>query len=66
MAACLGPAFEVTAGVRQGCVAAPMLFNVFMDHVIKKALSRMPDDCRVHKKLLPPVNWRWVKESDGT
>jgi hypothetical protein len=24
----LGPAFEVTAGIRQGCVAAPMLFNV--------------------------------------
>jgi hypothetical protein len=48
----LGPAFEVTAGVRQGCVAAPMLFNVFMDHVIKKALSRMPDDCGVHLHVL--------------
>ncbi len=44
----LGPAFEVTAGVRQGCVAAPMLFNVFMDHVMTKALSCMPDDCGVH------------------
>jgi hypothetical protein len=40
------------AGVRQGCVAAPMLFNVFMDHVNKKALSRMPDDCRVHIHVL--------------
>jgi hypothetical protein len=24
----VGPAFEVAAGVRQGCVAAPMLFNI--------------------------------------
>lgn len=48
----LGPAFEVTAGVRQGCVAAPMLFNVFIDHVIRKALSRMPDDCGVRIHVL--------------
>ena len=44
----VGPAFEVTAGVRQGCVAAPMLFNIFMDHVVKKALNRMPEGCGVH------------------
>jgi hypothetical protein len=33
-------------------VAAPMLFNVFMDHVIRKALSRMPDGCGVHIHVL--------------
>ena len=43
----VGPAFEVKAGVRQGCVIAPMLFNIFMDFVIKKALERMPKGCGV-------------------
>jgi hypothetical protein len=43
----LGPAFDVTAGVRQGCVAAPMLFSVLMDYV-----SRMPDGCGVHIHVL--------------
>ena len=41
----LGPEFEVTAGVRQGCVIAPTLFNVFIDMVVRKALMRMPENC---------------------
>jgi hypothetical protein len=43
----LGPAFDANAGVRQGCVAVPMLFNVLMDYV-----SRMPDGCGVHIHVL--------------
>ena len=42
----VGSAFGVTAVVRQGCVAAPMLFNVFMDHIVKQALERMPAGCQ--------------------
>ena len=34
-------AFQTVAGVRQGCVIAPMLFNVFMDFVLKEGLARM-------------------------
>jgi Reverse transcriptase (RNA-dependent DNA polymerase) len=46
----VGPRFHVVAGVRQGCVIAPTLFNVLMDLVIKKALLRMPDDCGIKFK----------------
>jgi hypothetical protein len=47
----VGPWFEVSSGVRQGCVIAPLLFNVFMDFVVKEALSRMPTGCGVQMCL---------------
>lgn len=43
----LGPAFEVTSGVRQGCVIAPLLFNLYMDFVVQQALARLPEGCGV-------------------
>jgi sorting nexin-29 len=33
--------FEVNKGVRQGCILAPALFNIFLDHVLRIAL----DEC---------------------
>jgi hypothetical protein len=39
--------FDVRGGVRQGCVIAPLLFNIYMDFVAKQALSQMPDGCGV-------------------
>jgi hypothetical protein len=47
LGAALGPEFEVTSGVRQGCVAAPKLFNVFMDFVVSRAFRAMPEACGV-------------------
>ena len=40
----VGRSFTVKAGVRQGCVIAPTLFNVFVDHILQEALSRLPPD----------------------
>jgi hypothetical protein len=39
--------FEIECGVRQGCVIAPLLFNVFFDCVVRQALAAMPEGCGV-------------------
>jgi hypothetical protein len=35
--------FSMESGVQQGCPLAPILFNLFMDWVIKEALAACPD-----------------------
>lgn len=42
-----GEPFSVSCGVRQGCIIAPLLFNVFIDFVVRQALARMPSTCGV-------------------
>jgi hypothetical protein len=36
-----GEPFSISAGVKQGCVIAPLLFNVYIDFVVRQALERM-------------------------
>ena len=43
----LSEAFEVASGARQGCAAAPVLFNVFFDFVVKLACRRLGEQCKV-------------------
>lgn len=43
----VGREFQVTTGVRQGCVIAPTLFNVIIDFIIRKALRLMPANCGI-------------------
>ena len=31
--------FDVHGGVRQGCVIAPLLFNIYMDFVVRQAMA---------------------------
>jgi hypothetical protein len=40
----LGSWFATESGVRQGCVIAPLLFNTFMDFVVKRALARVQEE----------------------
>ena len=37
----VSPSFEVKSGVRQGCVLSPLLFNCFMDMVLREAMARL-------------------------
>ncbi len=43
----LGQEFSVGSRVRQGCIVAALLFNVFLDFVVKQALANMPPDSGV-------------------
>jgi hypothetical protein len=43
----LGKEFTIINSVRQGYVVAPLLFNVFMNFVVRQALTSMPKDARV-------------------
>jgi len=36
--------FPIQTGVRQGCIIAPLLFNVFIDFLLKEAFKDLPDD----------------------
>lgn len=43
----VGEWFDISTGVRQGCVIAPLLFNVFFDCVVRQAQAAMPEGCGV-------------------
>eukprot|EP00955_Chlamydomonas_euryale_P108515 365856-Chlamydomonas_euryale.AAC.5 len=48
----MGRPFTVKMGVRQGCVIAPTLFNVLVDHILQQPLSQLPLNKNSHCLLL--------------
>ena len=61
----LGQQFAVEAGVRQGCVVASVLFNIFLDHVLKEALAKMPANCGVRIRRRSPDQSDTPAHDDG-
>lgn len=56
--------FDVHGGVRQGCVIAPLLFNVYMDFVVRQAMAQMPEGCGV--KLAYNANGKLQRDVGGS
>ena len=54
----IGDSFPTTVGVRQGCLASPTLFRMFLDRIITDALEHHEDSVSTGRTHQPPLCWR--------
>jgi hypothetical protein len=64
---CLCEPFEVSSGLRQGCVLAPLLFNLFWNQVVQEWKKRLGDavGIRVAYKFSTRLQNPRIKSNDG-
>jgi hypothetical protein len=55
--------FGMDSGVRQGCVIAPLLFNVFVDYVAREAFHELPCGFKVGYRV--DDNLVWIERRGG-
>ena len=56
--------FEVTAGVKQGCVIAPSLFSLFFAAMLKEATKDMPQGVSIRFRNGSVFNLSRLKASN--
>ena len=53
--------FDVNRGVRQGCILAPALFNIFLDHVLRIALDQSSGGVKVRYSIDGDVSVKTIE-----
>ena len=59
----IGDWFRTTAGVRQGCLLLPTLFNIFLERIMTDAVEDHEGTVRIGGRTI--TNLRFVDEIDG-
>ena len=59
----IGDWFRATAGVRQGCLLSPTLFNIFLERIMTDALENHEGTVSIGGKAI--TNLRFADDIDG-
>lgn len=48
---------QIYRGVRQGCILSPLLFNVYVDEVVKEALEELEKGMKINGKFINNIRY---------